>query len=111
MGKMTIDVSLIKDLHGDDTIDFQINGNSFPINLNSDKQEGLKPLFYRLIEVAINNELVFEVKYDEKVYSSGSYLVEMCNEYVEQLKSEIETIQKDYEESGLKENDNNEQNN
>ena len=89
MEKKIYKVDLIKEEN--DYLVFNINNYSYKINLNSDKQNELRNLFYQIIKLTFNEEPEFVLSEESKNYYNKLFL-EISEEYLKDLNEEIKTI-------------------
>ncbi len=61
----------------------------YNIDLNSDEQEGLTSLFYRLIELSFTDEVKFVFDYSKH---EDDLFKEISEEYLKKLESELKNI-------------------
>ena len=89
MEKKIYKVDLIKEEN--DYLVFNTNNYSYKINLNSDKQNELRNLFYQIIKLTFNEEPEFVLSEESKNYYNKLFL-EISEEYLKDLNEEIKTI-------------------
>lgn len=89
MAKFEIPVILLKDESDRDVLVFNFDDGNKIIDLNSDKQDSLEGLFYKIIELALKGEISFSLSkdgYDEQLF------IEIAEEYLKKLETEISEI-------------------
>lgn len=84
-------VKLYKNNIDRDVLFFSIGDKEFEIDLNSDEQTILRDLFYEVIKKCFSEKPKFELVYDEMVYTNKLF-IEISNEYLQHLNSEIDVI-------------------
>lgn len=79
----------MKDEGGRDVLVFTFEDGNKIIDLNSDKQENLVELFYKIIELAISGEILFSLNKDDY---EDQLFIEIAEDYLKKLETEISEI-------------------
>lgn len=81
----------LKKINNDDCLSFVINEEENLINLNSEDQSNLKSLFYKIINLTFKEIPEFKLS-DESQNYPVKIFIEIANEYLKDLNSEIKSI-------------------
>ncbi len=80
----------LKKLNDRDILEFKLNDDKdYFIDMNSENQEGLTKLFYRLIELSFDNEIEFNL--DCSAHEDDLFK-EISEEYLKKLTIELKNI-------------------
>lgn len=81
----------LEKVEGKDCIIFSFENEELIIDLNSDNQDSLKRLFYKMIHELFNG--LFEIEKPKSNYDPKLFL-DIANDYIEKLNTELEEIWK-----------------
>ena len=84
---MEFNVELLKE-NDHDILRFHL-GNNHDIDLNSEKQDGIKALFYELISLSFDNEISFSFNSDNHDHD---LFYDISVDYLRKLEDELKTI-------------------
>lgn len=70
---------------------FDFGDCTFKINMNEDKQDELRNLFYHIIKLSFEINLKFELS-EQALKYENSLFVEIASEYLKDLNTEIRSI-------------------
>lgn len=85
---MEYNVKLIKE-NDNDILRFDIDSEKYDMNLNSEKQEDLIKLFYKIIDLSFSNDISFKLDCSEH---EADLFKDIAEDYIAKLESEIRTI-------------------
>lgn len=85
---MEYNVKLIK-IGDNDILRFDIDSEIFDMNLNSEKQDELIKLFYKVIELSFSNEISFKLDCSEH---EPDLFKDIAEDYISKLENEIKII-------------------
>lgn len=98
MSQKTVNVLLCSPNETEDILKFSFSDDtSYEVNLNSQEcQNELKTIFSMVLQQLIENDLIFELSFEEG-YSRKMY-IEVCQEYIKDLNREIDSIKDKFRE-------------
>lgn len=85
---MEYNVKLIK-IGDNDILKFDIEGETFDMNLNSEKQDEIIKLFYKVIELSFSDEISFKLDCSEH---ETDLFKDIAEDYISKLENEIKII-------------------
>lgn len=90
MEEKIYEVKLAK-INTNDCLVFEIDGDIYNVNLNSEDQETLKKLFFKIINLTFSFKPTFVLSEEAENYPIQIF-IEISKEYLKDLNSEIEKI-------------------
>ena len=85
---MEYNVKLIKE-NDNDILRFDIDSEVYDMNLNSEKQDDLIKLFYKIISLSFLDDISFKLDYSEH---EPDLFKDIAEDYIAKLEIEIKTI-------------------
>ncbi len=81
----------LAEINTNDCLVFEIDGDIYNVNLNSEDQETLKKLFFKIINLTFSFKPTFVLSEEAENYPIQIF-IEISKEYLKDLNSEIEKI-------------------